>query len=271
MLRIRITKYIIFRPKGTKINIDLENNGVVFNSNEIGMLPDPSKIFKLGRIFNDHPDKKERSYKFLGIYLDEFLTFDTHCTHVRNKLATSNFIINRAKNFLPASSLKTLYYSLIHPLLLYGLPIYSCTSQKNITSIFLMQKKAIRTISKSGHNANTLPLFNALKILPLNHLITLTKGLLIHAIYHKYSPTALHNTWTTIGQRNDNNDHDLRNASDLYIPFARTDQVKRLTYFSLPATWNSLPDNKYTPNKTTFKIALKSYFHRLVIEEAELQ
>ena len=34
MLRIRITKYIIFRPKGSKINIYLENNGVFFNSNE---------------------------------------------------------------------------------------------------------------------------------------------------------------------------------------------------------------------------------------------
>ena len=267
------TKYIIFRPKGTKINVDLENNGIVFNSNEIGKPNDPNKISKLGRIFNDHPDKKERSYKFLGIYLDEFLTFDTHCNHVRNKLAMSNFIINRAKNFLPSSTLKTLYYSLIHPHLLYGLPIYSCTSQKNFTSIFAMQKKTIRTISKSKHNASTLPLFNTLKILPLNHLVTLTKGLLIHSIYHKYSPTALHNTWTTIGQQNDINDHDhdLRNANDLYIPFARTEHVKRLTYFSLPATWNTLPDDKFTPNKTTFKIALKNYLHRLVGEEAESQ
>ena len=136
-----------------------------------------------------------------------------------------------------------------------------------------MQKKTIRTISKSKHNASTLPLFNTLKILPLNHLITLTKGLLIHSIYHKYSPTALHNTWTTIGQQNDINDHDhdLRNANDLYIPFARTEHVKRLTYFSLPATWNTLPDDKFTPNKTTFKIALKNYLHRLVGEEAESQ
>ena len=29
------TKYIIFRPKGLKISVDLDNNGVIFNSNEI--------------------------------------------------------------------------------------------------------------------------------------------------------------------------------------------------------------------------------------------
>ena len=49
----------------------------------------------------------------------------------------------------------------------------------------------------------------------------------------------------------------------MYIPFARTDQVKRLPYFALPTTWNELPDDRMTPNKTTFTIALKDYLHRL--------
>ena len=40
-----------------------------------------------------------------------------------------------------------------------------------------MQKKAIRNITKSQYTAHTAPLFTELKILPLNHLITYTKGL----------------------------------------------------------------------------------------------
>ena len=39
---------------------------VVYNSNEIGLIEDPSKIFKLGRIHNENNDKNERTYKFLG-------------------------------------------------------------------------------------------------------------------------------------------------------------------------------------------------------------
>ena len=73
------TKYIIFRPRGQKITLNLDENGILFNSNEIGQPEDPNKIFKLGRIYNDHPDKNERTYKFLGVHLDEFLSFDTHC------------------------------------------------------------------------------------------------------------------------------------------------------------------------------------------------
>ena len=124
-LNVGKTKFMVFRPKGVKIETDLENNGIVYNSNEIGLPQDPSKIFKLGRICNDNEDKKERTYKFLGILLDEYLSFDAHCESLCTKLARSNFIISRVKNLLPTATLKTLYYSLIHPHLLYGLPIYS--------------------------------------------------------------------------------------------------------------------------------------------------
>ena len=255
------TKYIIFRPRGSKINIDLENNGLVYNDNEINVTNDPDKIKKLGRIYNEHPDLNERTYKFLGVYLDEYLSFDAHCTHICNKLSMSNFIINRAKNFLSTKALRTLYFSLIHPHILYCLPIYSCTTNKNINKISTLQKKAIRIITKSNYTAHTAPLFATLKILPLNLLTTLSRGLLMHSIQHKYAPASLHNTWITNSQRNI--DIDLRNGHDIYIPFARTDQVKRLPYFALPTTWNELPDDRMTPNKTTFTIALKDYLHRL--------
>ena len=99
------TKYILFRPRGQKINLNLEENGIIYNSNEIGGPVDPNKIFKLGRIHNDHPDKAERTYKFLGIHLDEYPSFDTHYTLICNKLARSNFIISRVKNILPVKSL----------------------------------------------------------------------------------------------------------------------------------------------------------------------
>ena len=80
----------------------------------------------------------------------------------------------------------------------------------------------------------------------------------MHSIYHKCSPTSLHNEWITNESRGLNHDHDLRNGHDLYIPFARTDHAKRLSYFSLPKTWNDLPDSKLNGNVTTFRMFLKS-------------
>ena len=50
----------------------------------------------------------------------------------------------------------------------------------------------------------------------------------------------------------------------MYIPFARSEQVKRLTYFSLPRILNELPDCRHTPNPITFKIAIKWHLRNLV-------
>ena len=256
-VNVNKTKYIIFKPKGVKINIG-DDEGIIYDENEIGQPIDPNKIKKLDRIYSDSPDLQNRTYKLLGVLLDEHLSFDAHCNYVCTKIAQSNFIINRAKHFLPHNSLRTLYFALIHPHLLYCLPIYSCTTTSNINKIEKMQKKAIRIITKSNYTAHTTPLFNSLKIMPLKHLISYTQSLLVHSIYHKYSPPSLHNTWVTNGMRN--NQHDLRNANDLYIPLARTEQVKRLPYFHLPKIWNELYEQKYTPNPTTFKIAIKEYY-----------
>ena len=132
-------------------------------------------------------------HKFLGVHLDKFFSFDTHCALIRNKLARSNFIISRVKNILPTKSLKTLYFALVHPHLIYCLPIYSCITQKNLKRIFKMQKKAIKLITKSKNNTPPFPLFSELKILPLELLITLNFGQLTHSIFHKYSRKSLHN------------------------------------------------------------------------------
>ena len=124
-----------------------------------------------------------------------------------------------------------------------------------------MQKKTIRNITNSAYTAHTAPLFTKLKIMPLKHLINYSQSLLVHSIYHKYSPPSLHNTWVTNSSRNDI--RELRNADDLYIPLARTDHVKKMPSFALPKMWNQLHDQKFTPNPITFKIAIKDYFLNL--------
>ena len=254
------TKYIIFKPKGMTIKLD-DNEGINFDDNDTGLPFDPTKITRLDRIHSDSDIASNRTYKLLGLHLDEHLSFDYHCSTISSKIAQSNFIINRAKNFLPLSALKTLYFALVHPHLLYCLPIYGCTSAKNISKIEKAQKKSIRIISKAKSISHTAPLFEALRIMPFKTLLTYTQSLLIHSIYHKYCPHSLHDIWTTNNNRQDaDNDHDLRNGQDLYIELAKTEQTKRLPYFALPKIWNEMHVQKYTTNPITFKIAIKSHF-----------
>ena len=59
-VNVNKTKYIIFKPKGVKVNIG-PDNGVIFDENEIGMPKDISKITPLIRIHNESPDPSNRT------------------------------------------------------------------------------------------------------------------------------------------------------------------------------------------------------------------
>jgi hypothetical protein len=158
------TKYIIFKPKGKKINLN-DDEGIFFNNNDPLGPQDENKIYKLDRIYDDNPVAQDRSYKLLGVLLDEHLSFNQHCSYICNKIAQSNFIISKVKNLLPTKILKTIYYALVHSNLLYCLPLYSCTSAKNVNKLTVMQKKAIRNVCNANYNAHTSQLFKNLKIL----------------------------------------------------------------------------------------------------------
>jgi hypothetical protein len=150
------TKYIIFKNKSKKINLH-DDEGIYYDDNDDIEPYDINKVSKLDRIYNDNPNLSDRTYKLLGIYLDENLSFDAHIGHVCSKMSQSNFIINRSQNFLPYTSLRTLYFALVHSHLLYCLPIYSCTSQKNINKLFLAQKRQLGQYAKQNTGTTQPP------------------------------------------------------------------------------------------------------------------
>ena len=76
------TKFIIFHTQGKKIN--MQNLNILYDDNEPGK-DDPSLISTLERV---------TSYKLVGVYLDEKLTFNQHIDHIKSKLTRSIFCIN---------------------------------------------------------------------------------------------------------------------------------------------------------------------------------
>jgi hypothetical protein len=187
--------------------------------------------------------------------LDEQLTLNKHVDHIAAKLSRSLYLLNRVKHFVPDSSLKKLYFSLFHSHLLYCINILSCTSQSNLNRIALLQKKAIRIISRAQYNAHTIPLFLINKILPLDKLILLHRLLFMHSIAYEYAPVTFASTWVKNNTRNIG--HDLRNQDFFSMPLVRIESFRKFPLYALASEWNKLGDNiRLQHNRTTFKIAL---------------
>jgi hypothetical protein len=135
------TKFIIFRTRGKPV--DDNNVSIEFIDNEPNSADNPNLIFPLARVFDNNPNANNRTYKLLGIQLDEYLNLNQHVSQICGKLARALFQIRKAKFFLPPHALKTIYMALFHSHLVYCTNIISITSQTNINKILTVQKKAI--------------------------------------------------------------------------------------------------------------------------------
>jgi len=244
------TKFIIFRTRGKHID---ENISIQYNANEPGQPFNENLVYNLERIHDGHTTKSMRAYKLLGIHLDEYLSFNYHVNFLCNKLSKALYCINRAKNLLSTKSLKLLYFALFHSHLNYCPIILNCTSDTNKERIFKMQKKAIRTITKSKYNAHTEPLFKEAKIMTFYNIIFMSSALFMHSYVYEYAPVAFNNVWS----RNINRNYNLRNNDDFIVPAHRIELFKKSPLFSLPNLWNNLDDNRYQQNPVTFKWAMK--------------
>jgi hypothetical protein len=246
------TKYIIFHNKGKKV--DLQDLSIVIDENTDPSINDPSKIHRIDRIHNTNPSQSDRSFKLLGVHLDENLNLNNHVSKLCNKLSRALFILRQVKNLLPQSALRTLYFSLFHCHLVYCPIILSITSQANITKIFKLQKKAIRIISNADYNAHSNPLFFQNGVLPIDQILTYSKLMFMHTVAFNYSLESFSGVWPRNNQRN--LDMNLRNATDFVLPPVQRESFRKCPLYSLPHAWNQSGDIKFQHNRTTFKLAL---------------
>ena len=84
--------------------------------------------------------------KFLGVIIDENLTWEQHIKALSKKLASCTGSLNRIIQFLPKNMHKELYYTLFESYLAYGVTVWGKASKSKLRLLFKAQKKAIRVV-----------------------------------------------------------------------------------------------------------------------------
>ena len=98
-------------------------------------------------------------FNFLGLQLNHNLKWNTHINYVSLKISKVTGLLYKLTSVYPITILKSIYNTLVLPHINYC--ILSWGSQ--IDRIHLLQKRAIRNISKGNFKAHTEPLFNPIR------------------------------------------------------------------------------------------------------------
>ena len=115
--------------------------------------------FPIQICINEQRIEQVKETVFLRIVLDEHLACKPHISQVARKISKSLGVINRAGFFLPKPCLKTLYYCLVHLYLPYCIVVWGSTYKTNLRRLGPLQKRVIRTISKSTFDSHSDPIF----------------------------------------------------------------------------------------------------------------
>ncbi|KAG8278220.1 hypothetical protein J6590_108668 [Homalodisca vitripennis] len=108
--------------------------------------------------------EKINSIKFLGLNVDNNLSWDGHIKYLASKISSGLYILRRMSLLCSTETLKSIYYAHVHSHLAYGLAIYGGTSKKNLDTILILQKKALRTILNLEERISVKEKFSTLEI-----------------------------------------------------------------------------------------------------------
>ena len=231
VLNAKKTNYMTF----TKKHVNLEN-----------------KFIKMG---NDNINCVS-SLKFLGVTIDNKLTWHEHIGIICNRMSKGIGILNRLR-FLPKPTLKTIYNAFILPHLNYCNVAWGNSSLCYLNRIYLLQKKAVRIISNSSYRAHTETLFAKLKILSVFDLNRYNTGIYMYLLHKNIVPSFISSCFI-VNQEIHN--YSTRSSANYHIPNIKTNASKFSLFYQGPVLWNSFSsDIRNCPSLNSFKRKLNFF------------
>ena len=163
-----------------KLNIDLKALDNWLKANKISLNSTKTELVVFRKKGVPIPEMKIKlhgvrlqpiSYvKYLGLYLDEHLSFDTHIKLLNAKPRHANNMIAISRHCVPLAHLKQIYYGQFHSHLQNCCQVWGQNETK-LSKTITLQKKAIRLMTFSERDQHASPLFKKLDILKLSDLI----------------------------------------------------------------------------------------------------
>ena len=143
-----------------KISEWLKNNKLVPNVNKTKlMLFTPRPVKSLPDIFfNGERLEWVSDIKYLGIVIDNKLSFVLQASEVHRKLSKMQGIFYSLSSLMPKETLMTIYYALVYPLLIQNIIIYGGVPLANVRSIQVSMNKILRSILNVKFDENNIPL-----------------------------------------------------------------------------------------------------------------
>ena len=205
--------------------------------------------------------KRVEVTKFLGMMVDENLTWKEHVSMIAKKVSKSVGLLCKARKLLSGTDLMPLYYAYIYSYLTYALPVWGNAPKVLIHSVLKSQKRAVRIISCIKRLESITSAFINLKMLQLPDLYKYTVMLFMYKSVHGLMPSQFNGYYV---KRNETTTVETRQSQDYNLP-----------KFTKPKTQNNIKKmgveiwKKYVKDDT-FDISISDFKQNLIRRLTEI-
>jgi len=191
------------------------------------------------------------------VHIDYSLNFNHHILVLEKKSIFALGVICKLKHFLQEKTLVTIYYTLVHPYLTYGILNWATTFNLHLKKLQVLQNKCLRIIE--GWRIKLAPFYLKNEMLNFNQLLKFEIAKFMHRYWNGKLPDVFNDYFQLVKTISS---YSLRSLekNDFCLPLVRTKRAQKSIKFLGPKIWNeisisvrNLPFRKF---KAKYKLCL---------------
>ena len=202
--------------------------------------------------------KRVSCVKYLGVYLDEMVTWTDQIEYLSAKLSQSAGIFSKLRHYLNMKTLIQMYHSLFNSRLQYAILCWGSTSSTNIDRLQVLQNRAITNMTKRTRYSSLDFHYLNLRILKVNDLFKLENAKFMHGHHHNLLPVCFSSFFIDMAnfhplntRSNESGNYDVRGF--------RSSRGQRSIQYYGPTVWNEIPSDMRSISKVNFKKDYKNF------------
>ena len=178
------------------------------------------------------------STKYLGITIDQELSWKDHVQELCNGLKGMFSVFYNIRAYLTIDHIKTIYYALIYSRVKYGLSVYGTANRGLIDKIQVLQNQLLKVLTGKPYRYCTNKLHNELKLLKIEDLYKQTILTFVHKFQNNKLPFVFDSYFTSFSEIHNIN---TRNRNNNFIVPRVTSRLGSTNISFVGAvSWNNL-------------------------------
>jgi len=194
-------------------------------------------------VINVNRNRIERTvtYKYLGVIVDEKLTWKEHCKQLCSTISKYVGVMCKVKHYVNNQGLRMLYHSSVNSRTQYGIIAWGRAASCHLQPILVVLNRAMRCLNTDKLLTNKVTtMYKMQKILQLKDIYNLEVSKFMYKYTTSQLPDTLNNYFKLITDVHSYNTRQVK-TRQFALPKARSNSGAKIMKYSAIETWSKIP------------------------------